>query len=401
MSVSLLWRKRAAPTRSACPGCGGLMASFFEIPDVPTNSCVLLETSEEALRYPHGDIVLGLCDGCGFICNLAFDAKLTEYSGRYEETQGFSPTFREFHRGLALALLERYRIQDKEVLEIGCGKGEFLAMLCELGRNRGIGFDPSYDEQRHVLDGAPGARVIRDFYSEAYSHVQADLVCCKMTLEHIPETGEFARLARRAMRPGGESVLYFLVPNAMRIVRECTFEDIYYEHCSYFTAGSLARLFRACGFRIHRLAWEYADQYLAVEAGLAAEPTKPALPEENDLEALRELVASFTARYTAKIESWRRLLEVRSRGSVVLWGSGSKAVAFLSAADQDATVDRIVDINPYKQGYFMPGSAQAIVSPSSLVEKPPATVIIMNPVYREEIVTELDRIGLRPEVLTL
>src|SRR5688500_18235939 len=259
--------------RRICASCGCAAEPFIEFLGVPVNSCVLIRTRAEALAYPRGDIVLSFCAACGFIGNLAFDAKLAEYSRRYEGTQGFSPTFREFHRGLALDLVDRYGIRGKEVLEIGCGQGEFLALLCESGGNRGLGFDPSYDEHRTVLDGIAGARVIADFYSDKYADRQADLVCCKMTLEHISSTAEFVRLARRALRPDGGSVIYFLVPDAGRIIRDCAFEDIYYEHCSYFTPGSLARLFRAQGFEVVRLGSEYQGQYLAIEAELADAPT--------------------------------------------------------------------------------------------------------------------------------
>ena len=30
------------------------------------------------------------------------------------------------------------------ILEIGCGKGEFLVQICEIGDNRGVGIDPTY-----------------------------------------------------------------------------------------------------------------------------------------------------------------------------------------------------------------------------------------------------------------
>src|SRR3989344_4040617 len=76
-----------------CPSCGqGQMEIFYEHKSVPTNSCILLASLEEATAYPRGDIRLGFCQECGFVSNVAFDPKLTEYSGRYEETQGFSPT---------------------------------------------------------------------------------------------------------------------------------------------------------------------------------------------------------------------------------------------------------------------------------------------------------------------
>ncbi|MBY0420865.1 MAG: hypothetical protein K2Q06_01080, partial [Parvularculaceae bacterium] len=118
------------------------MRIFYEMSGAPTNSCILLATREEALAYPTGDIRLGFCDACGFVFNTAFDLLNTEYSGRYEETQAFSGVFNRFHKALAERLIERHDLHDKDVLEIGCGKGEFLMLLAELGGNRGVGIDP-------------------------------------------------------------------------------------------------------------------------------------------------------------------------------------------------------------------------------------------------------------------
>ena len=378
------------------------MSAFCEIPAVPVNSCILMSTAEEARGYPHGDIVLGFCDECGFICNMAFDQYLAEYSGRYEETQGYSATFQRYHRALAQDLISRYGLRNKTVLEIGCGKGEFLALLCDRGRNRGLGFDPGYDVNRGVLGESLTTEVIVDFYSEKYADYIADFVCCKMTLEHIPQPAAFVGLSRQAMRPGTDSVFYLQVPEALRIFRDCIFEDIYYEHCCYFTAGSLSRLFRSQGLKPLNVYTSYAGQYLAIEASDARGVSGEPLAVEQDLNEVRALVATFSQRYHAKISSWQQALaNCATRGSVVLWGSGSKAVAFLGAVDKEGAVDRVVDINPYRHGHFMPGSAQPIVAPDELRKDPPATVVVMNPIYRDEVAAELEALGLQSELKTL
>lgn len=379
------------------------MEVFFELRGVPTNSCILLGTKEEALAYPRGDVELAFCHACGFMSNLAFDGALTEYSARYEETQSFSETFNAFHRQLAERLIKRYDLHGKDVLEIGCGKGEFLALLADLGRNRGVGFDPGYREER-TPDALSGRlRFVKDFYSEKYSDYQADFVCCKMTLEHIHAASQFVSTVRRAIGERYDTVVFFQIPDATRIVRDCAFEDIYYEHCSYFSAGSLARLFRRNGFDVLNLETEYAGQYLTIEARPAGGTPAAPLSREDDLGGLARHISEFPAKCWTRVEEWRRRIhEAQGRGrKIVLWGSGSKGVSFLTTLGVGDGIDYAVDINPHRQGYFMPTTGQRIVAPAFLDEYRPDVVVIMNAIYRDEIARELDRRALRPEILAL
>lgn len=387
-----------------CPNCQTQqMRVFHRQDDVPTNSCILLASLEEAVAYPRGSIALGFCDTCGFVSNVAFEQRLTEYSGRYEETQGFSRTFSAFHRDLATRLIERHGLRGKRILEIGCGKGEFLALLAELGDNHGVGFDPGYREGR--LPGLSGAGVefVKDFYSEKYADVEGDFVCCKMTLEHIHGTADFLGMVRRAIGDRPDVVVFFQVPEATRILRDCAFEDIYYEHCSYFSPGSVGRLFRRSGFEVLHLATEYSDQYLTIEAKPSCGSPQPVAPEEDDLAALRSYVAGFPEKFAAKVNAWRQRVgaAAASGRKPVLWGSGSKAVAFLTTLGLREQIEYVVDINPHRQGFFLPVTGQEILAPAALRAYRPDLVIVMNPVYRDEVVGDLDAMGLRPEVCTL
>ena len=116
------------------------------------------------------------------------------------------------------------------------------------------------------------------------------------------------------------------------------------------------------------------------------------------------MVRYFVEHYTAKHDQWRTALaDWRATGRrVVLWGGGSKGVAFLTTLSQ--TRDDIayaVDINPIKHGTFMAGTGQEIIAPESLKIYRPDVVIIMNPVYRAEVTADPTPLGLSPEILTL
>jgi hypothetical protein len=85
----------------------------------------------------------------------------------------------------------------------------------------------------------------------------------------------------------------------------------------------------------------------------------------------------------------------------VIWGAGSKGVAFLSMLGLADEVAFAVDVNPAKHGMFMPGTGHEIVAPERLTEIRPGVVIVMNPVYADEIKQDLSRLGLDANVLTL
>lgn len=387
-----------------CTNCrNDKMDVFFVQHSVPVNSCILLPTKEEALAYPRGDIELGHCPSCGFISNTAFDPSLIEYSSRYEETQGFSPTFNKFHDALARRMVDRYDLHGKHVLEIGCGKGEFLNMVCKMGNNRGTGFDPGYMDDRKESEPVENVEFIKDFYSEKYSDHQGDFVCCKMTLEHIPETADFIEKVGHSVSVDRETVVFFQVPHSTRILKECAFEDIYYEHCSYFYEGPLAKLFHDFGLEILRVESEYDEQYLTIEAKAVAKGHQKPLAQDKNLGVIQEYVNSFTDRYKRKVSEWQKLVDDRSaKGEkVVIWGSGSKGVSFLSSINGNDRIEYAVDINPYRQGHFMSGFGQEIVDPGFLKDYKPDLVIVMNGIYKDEIGQTLTELGLSPEVVAL
>lgn len=387
-----------------CPGCGAAgMDIFYELERVPAHSVLLLPTREEAVNYPRGDIRLGFCRTCGFISNTAFDPSLHEYSDRYEETQGYSPTFNAFARRLAEHLIERYDLHGKDILEIGCGKGEFITLLCDMGGNRGIGIDPAYVAERSLARPSERVTFITDFYSEKYAHLHADFVVCKMTLEHIHDTAAFVGMVRRALDGRPDTTVFFQIPDTTRVLAEIGFWDIYYEHCSYFTPGSLARLFRRCGFDVLDLWRDYGDQYLMIEAQPGSGRDR-AFPElENDLERTAADVEMFRCEAPRALRRWREYLaqQYAAGRRVVLWGSGSKGVAFLTTLGIEREITHTVDINPNKHGMFMAGTGQQIVSPAFLRDYQPHVVIIMNPIYRDEIQRDLSALGVTADVLTV
>lgn len=376
-----------------CPSCGSDdLAPFYEVDAVPVNSCLLLADAQAARTFACGELRLAVC-ACGFITNTAFRPTLTMYTSDYEETQGCSPRFHGYMTELAEDWTTRYGLNGKTVVEIGCGKGEFLEAMLRAGVRNGVGVDPSLDLARVDPQFSGRATWIRGMFPDDMPTLDVDAVICRHTLEHLQPVGEWIRTLSAALGSRRDTVILFEVPDVQRVLETGAFWDIYYEHCSYFSAGSLEALFSSSGFDVHRVRRTYDDQYLVVEASPGDDATSSIA---YDSEIIRTAAATFSAAQAATTKRWRTQIAriADRRGRTVLWGASSKAVAFLAAlGDEARKVAAAVDINPRKHNHYLAGTGHPVVSPKALVDLQPEFVIAMNPVYLDEISAELDSLG--------
>ncbi|MCU4653930.1 class I SAM-dependent methyltransferase [Roseibacterium sp. SDUM158016] len=387
--------------RKTCPACGGSdLRALYHLPAIPSQSVVLLDTREEAVAYPKGELTLTLCQGCGFMFNATFDAGLVDYSSTTEESQHFSGTFNRFAKDLAAEIAGRQDLDGRLILEIGCGKGDFLEELVDITGAQALGVDPGFIPER--LPGAAGRRIrfLREYFDPDRIKETPDLIVCRHTLEHIPEVGRFMEDVMAVTHGRDDVQVMFETPDAARVLAEGAFWDIYHEHCSYFTLGCHARLFRAAGLNVTKSYLAYGDQYIIqyAEPG-QGEPHA----EERDLETTLALAEAFPARIAETRAFWLdKVQAAHSAGrATAIWGGGSKAVAFLTTNGLGAEIGHVIDINLHKQGKYLPGTGHVVSAPAALAADPPDTVIVMNPVYVEEIRTALADMELRPEIVAL
>jgi SAM-dependent methyltransferase len=388
----------------SCPNCGHHeLAAFYEVRNVPVHSCLMMSSQEEALNFPCGDVVLGFCNRCGFITNTEFDAKWSAYAPNYEDQQSFSPTFNKFSLKLANNLIDKYDLHNKDIIEIGCSKGDFLLLLCELGNNRGVGIDPSVVPGRVESEAADRVTFIQDYYSEKHAEYVGDFICCRHTLEHIQPTSEFIKTVRKSIGDRKNTVVVFEIPDNTRVLRDQAFEDIYYEHCSYFSPGTLARLFRSSGFEVTDLYCDYGDQYLLIEARPVSIPSENLHPFEETVEQVAQDVQQFSEKIESKLQYWKQYLaEAQAKQEkVVVWGSGSKCVAFLTTLQTVDKIEYAIDINPHRHGKFIPGVGKEIMSPEFLKTYQPDKVIVMNAIYCDEISSMLQDMGVSAEIVAI
>lgn len=401
----------------SCDACGGgPLRAFADLGDIPVLCGVHWADAGEAATSPVGRMVLAYCPDCAYVRNVAFDPAVMVYDTTMDTNLHHSAAFRAFSAELVKHLAERYRLAGKRVLDIGCGQGEFLRELCHTAGCAGVGYDAMYagpvgpDGSGAVLHcgHAPRGEALPEF----------DFFTSRHWFEHLDDPYEFLVDLRR--RAGDRPVHGYLeVPDACYDLATAGWEVIY-PHVSYFDAYSLRRIVERAGWRVEATGTLFSGMFRFIEVSANAEPAAPAAPSGPEPAALpgtapepaalpgpaerdRQLAAihGFERRHRGEVAAWReRIASLAAAGArPVLWGAGSRGVQFLTFADPQRRLAAVVDVNPRKRGRYLPVTAHRVDAPESLTELAPTTVIITNPAYRTEIAAQLERLGVRAELL--
>jgi hypothetical protein len=335
---------------------------------IPAMQNKLFSTRAEALAAPSAS--LELCqDDNGLVFNQRFDPDLVAYDDSYQNDQGHSLQFQR-HLDEICNLCCRYLTSKEDLaVDVGCGKGGFVELLREKGINA-VGYDNAYQGR---------SPYIRKSFFSVDSHDQGDLLTLRHVLEHIPSPWEF--LDGIAAANGYQGLLYVEVPDLEWILEHRAYFDLFHEHVNYFRAEDFSRHF---GDGLIFQSKSFGGQYLSVIINLQSlrDCGKFSLAYEGD----SNLQAAFDRLSEYEDKTYASLAYNRE---IVIWGAAAKGVVFAAKSPPTikSKITYAIDINPRKQGCFMPISGVEVVDPTTGLTRldPSSLVIIMNPNYEQEI----------------
>lgn len=368
--------------KSICPVCGACSGSTFLMRErVSVHQNIVVDNRDGARALNCVSLNLRCCNMCGFIWNSVFDKNLLAYGVDYNNDRGRSPAFGWYSESI-LDDISRFcaGIGDCNIVEIGCGDGEFLRALMRRCGNgvRARGYDPSYVGPELEMDGR--LEFVRKHFDEGALELKARIVILRHVIEHIDNPISFMRQIRAIVNAGAH--LYIETPDVRWILANTVFWDFFYEHCSYFSSESLRLCLSASGFSIKSCINVFGGQYLWVEAVTADADIDVAAGTST----IPNIVWYYTIAEKVLIDShMQRVFSLNRSGGVAVWGAAAKGVTFCSLIDPDCELIKCVaDINPVKQGRFLPGTGHRIVHYRDMPGFGVKTAIVMNPIYADE-----------------
>lgn len=360
-----------------CPGCGSdSLTEGLKYKQIPVVLNYRFATAEDAASLRREDLCLWQCNRCGLIFNAIFDLNATPYDENYENTQSCSDAFQSHLNAISADLSRQYKLAGSRIMEIGCGKGGFLHLICSNNNATGHGYDTSCEKSGWTDDGR--VCFYQRYATAADAHTPTALILCRHVVEHVPEIGAFFELLHQISTDAGNAPIYIETPDWDWIAENNSHWDVFYEHCNYFSTNALANLARLHGFSVIRHYCVFGTQYQAIEIEPATSSETNVVPPTGDFLNVSERLAS------SRLAIGRLIEKNFGQAKWAIWGAGAKGVSLANSISLCPPAF-IVDANPAKQNGYVAGTTIEILSPEDIRLRELAYVLVANPNYIDEI----------------
>ncbi len=345
-----------------------------------------------------GEFELYACRTCGLAYNARFDSNLVSYDENYDVYIP-SAIFADYYKEIASFLYDKFPLEGGLVIDIACGKGTFLEVLCSLYPNvQGLGIDPSFEFNKSI-SSKPNLKFIKDVFKEEYITQKPSLILCRHAFDQIEHPIAFLQSITGALRNFKEVPFFIEVADLEWIIGNNAFWDLCYERCSYWMADSLKNTLRRAGFQTKVVLKASNGQYLWAVGTVTQESV---VIEETD--SIGEKLSAYSLTEKNLISKMKtKLQDLKAEGNLLaVWGMATKGVVFCNLIDAERQLfDYCIDISEKKIQCFVAHTGHQINAPVILrqIGSDKLVIIVMNPNYLAEIIESCEHLNLNPKYM--
>lgn len=367
-----------------------LRLPFLDLGHAPPSNAYL---SDAALRGPETWFPLRIlvCESCWLVQTEDHAGREALFTDDYAYFSSFSSSWLAHSRRYVDAMIGRFGLgKDSMVAEVAANDGYLLQYVKDAGIAC-YGVEPTASTAQAARER--GIDIVQRFFGVELGDElteagrAADLIAANNVLAHVPDINDFVSGFAALLKPQGVATFEF--PHLLRMVQEGQFDTVYHEHYSYLSLTAVSRIFTANGlsvFDVEHLSTHggslrvFAQRLDTGKHETSAEVART-LDEEH-----RAGVATpdFYARFQQQAERVKNdllafLVELRRGGKrIAAYGAAAKGNTLLNFAGvRPDLLPYVVDLNPAKQGKYLPGSHIPIVAEARLREDRPEYILIL------------------------
>ncbi len=371
-----------------CRFCQELLADEFANLGMTPLANSYISPEHENSMEPFYPLRAYVCANCKLVQLEQFETPSGIFS-EYAYFSSYSTTWLDHSRRYAEQMTRELGLgPDSHVVELASNDGYLLQYF----RDRGIpvlGIEPAANVAKVAVE--KGIPTLVEFFGveSARSLIpasSADLLIGNNVLAHVPDLNDFVAGMKLLLKPRGTITMEF--PHLLRLISESQWDTIYHEHFSYFSWLTVSKVFAAHGLRLFDVEELPTHGGSLRIYGAHIDDPRPEHSRARDL-AQREHDAGlddleaytrFSERVASdKLDILHFLVELRRAGKrIAAYGAPAKGNTMINYCGIGRElIEFTCDLNPHKQGHFLPGSHLPIREPEAIREQTPDVVVIL------------------------
>jgi SAM-dependent methyltransferase len=388
-------------TRTACRFCGTPLTHVFADLGMSPLANSFLREEELGQMEPFYPLRALVCHECFLVQLEDYETPDAIFSD-YAYFSSYSTTWLDHARHYADMAIERFGLgEGSRVVELASNDGYLLQYFVERGIPV-LGIEPAANVAKVAQE--KGIRTMVKFFGRATARevaamMNADLIIGNNVLAHVPDLNDFVGGMRLVLGPRGVITMEF--PHLLHLIDRNEWDTIYHEHFSYFSFLTVSKVFEHHGltlFDVEELPTHGGS--LRIYGRHAADESRHVTDRAGEMiERERELGFDRLDTYVGfseqvKLAKWQvldLLIEQRRAGRRIAgYGAPAKGNTLLNYCGIGREfIEYTCDLNPHKQGHYLPGSHIPIRAPETIRETQPELVFILPWNLKDEIMEQL------------
>ena len=388
-----------------CRGCGELLSlTFLDLGSSPIANDLI---TPENLNSPeiHYPLHAMTCTACALVQLPEVALRESLFRSDYVYFSSYSTSWLAHAKDYVSLMTSRLNLGNEDlVVEVASNDGYLLQYFAEAGIQV-LGVEPASGVAEVAI--AKGIPTIIDFFGEAIARQLAEktkprLMLGNNVLAHVPNIHDFIKAFSLLIDDDG--LVTFEFPHLLNLLRNNQFDTIYHEHYSYLSVTALKPIFESHGLKIvdvEKLSTHGGSIRIFVAKSESIWETQDVVKATMNEESVfdprdRAVLTSLHERtLRTKIDLVAELVKCRKEGiRVAAYGAAAKGNTLLNYSGIDSDlIEYVVDLNPHKQGSFLPGSRIPIVSDQVLNENPPDVLLVLPWNIIDEVKLQLNQLS--------
>ncbi len=378
---------------------------FIDLVNAPASNSFLTreQLNEPEIFYP---LKVFTCPNCFLVQVDEYKKSDAIFNEEYAYFSSFSTTWLAHAKNYVESMTKRFGFdENSQIIEIASNDGYLLQYFLDK-KIPVLGVEPTKNTAEVAIK--KGIKTITDFFGVSLAkqiagkNNKADLLLGNNVLAHVPDIIDFVGGMKIILKPEGIITMEF--PHLMQLIENNQFDTIYHEHFSYLSFYTVKKIFesqRLEMFDVEELPTHGGS--LRIYAKHKEDNSKPidkrvtALLKKEELKGITSI--AYYCSFREKAEKVKLdlldflIMQKRNKKRVAAYGAAAKGNTMINFCGiKSDMIEFVTDLNPHKQGKYLPASHIPVVNEDYLKREKPDYVIILPWNLREEIMDQLSYI---------